>query len=71
MRNWPAVVLTASMLLCGCSEQRGGDCPPLGDYDAAFKTRLAQELHGLGEDSAVARVVADYALLRQQVRACG
>jgi len=71
MRNWTAVVLTASTLLCGCSDRSASDCPPVGDYDAAFKTRLAGELHQLGEDSATAKVVEDYAQLREQLRACG
>lgn len=71
MHNWLAAVLTVSILLCGCSDQRGGDCPPLIDYDEAFRARLAGELHRLGEDSAAARMLEDYALLRAQLRACG
>lgn len=71
MRNWPAVVLTTSMLLSACSEAPRPSCLPLGDYDPAFKTRLAAELHRLGEDSATAKVVEDCAQLRAQVRACG
>jgi hypothetical protein len=43
----------------------------LGDYDAAFKTQLAKELHSLGEDSAAAKVVEDYSQLREQIRICG
>jgi len=71
MRSSLAAVLAISILLCGCSEPSKPACPPLGDYDPAFRTKLAAELHRLGDDSAAAQVVEDYALLRAQVRACG
>ena len=71
MRSFSAAALAISILLCGCSEPSKPACPPLGDYDPAFRTKLAAELHRLGEGSASAQVVEDYALLRAQVRACG
>jgi hypothetical protein len=71
MRSLPAAVLAISTLLSACSDTPRNSCPPLEDYDPPFKTRLASELHQLGEDSAAAKVVEDYAQLREQVKACG
>jgi hypothetical protein len=45
-------------------------CPPVVQYDDAFKARLSTELHGLGEGSAAATMVKDYVTLREQVAAC-
>jgi hypothetical protein len=39
-------------------------------YDRATLAQVAEELERLGEDSAAARLIADYGVLRAQVRAC-
>ena len=61
--------LAVSTLLCGCSSPKTA-CPPVGDYDDAFKVRLAGELHQLGEGSAAAQLAEDDAVLRAELRAC-
>jgi hypothetical protein len=56
-------------LLAGCAPA-GSSCPPVVAYDAATLSRVADELDRLGADSATARLIADYGVLREQVRAC-
>ncbi len=45
-------------------------CPPIVEYDQATRDRAADELQLLPEDSAIERLLDDYAVLRAQVRAC-
>lgn len=40
------------------------------EYDRAFRERAAGELYLLPPDSALAEMVADYAVMRAQSRAC-
>ena len=45
-------------------------CPPLVVYSRADMHRAADELQQLPANSAIERMLADYAVLRDQVRAC-
>lgn len=45
-------------------------CPPVVEYSRAFQSRAAEELELLPEGSAIAQMLADYAVMRDQVRAC-
>jgi hypothetical protein len=56
-------------LLAGCAPA-GSSCPPVVPYDAATLSRVADELDRLGPDSVTARLIADYGVLREQLRAC-
>jgi hypothetical protein len=60
--------------LTGCevggSEPRA-PCPPVVDYSAADQARAAVEVEALAEGAVVVRMLSDYAVLRDQVRACG
>jgi len=47
-----------------------GTCPPVVEYSREFQARAAEELVLLPEDSAVAEMLADYAVMREQARAC-
>ena len=72
MRNWRsrlAALALSTLPLAGCSSPPSV-CPPVVQYDDAFKARLSTELHGLGEGSAAATMVKDYVTLREQVAAC-
>lgn len=61
-------------LLSGCatggSEQRVVVCPPVVEYSREFQARVADELGLLPEGSEIAEMLADYAVMRDQVRAC-
>ena len=45
-------------------------CPPVPDYSAAFQAQAAEELALLPEGSAIAEMLRDYAVMREQARAC-
>jgi hypothetical protein len=53
----------------GGSESRA-PCPPVVDYTAAAQARAADEVEALPEGAVIVRMLADYAVLRDQARAC-
>lgn len=69
----PAALLIAMLWLAGCA-MAGSDarapCPPVVDYSAADQTRAADELEALPEGAVIVRMLSDYAVLRDQARAC-
>lgn len=70
----PAVVLTIVMLwLSGCGmggSEPGTLCPPVVEYTAADQVRAADEVETLQEGAVIVRMLGDYAVLRDQARAC-
>lgn len=68
-------LVIATRLLTGCatdiSEPVGrAICPPVVEYGRELQARTADELMLLPEPSAVAEMMSDYAVMRQQARAC-
>ena len=59
--------------LTGCA-MAGSDtrapCPPVVDYTAAEQARAADEVTALPEAFVIIRMLSDYAVLRDQSRAC-
>ncbi|PTX56815.1 hypothetical protein C8N43_1480 [Litoreibacter ponti] len=47
-----------------------GACSPVVEYSREFQARAAEELAQLPEGSAVAEMFSDYAVMREQSRAC-
>ena len=45
-------------------------CPPVVSYRAELQARAAAEVDALPEGSAVADLISDYAVMRDQARAC-
>lgn len=45
-------------------------CPPVVEYDQAFRERAAAELELLPDRSNIQVIINDYAVLRDQVRGC-
>jgi hypothetical protein len=45
-------------------------CPPVVEYNLGFQSRAAVELQLLPERSAIAEMLGDYAVIRDQARAC-
>jgi hypothetical protein len=45
-------------------------CPPVVEYSGEFQARAADELALLPEGSAIVEMLGDYAVLREQSRAC-
>ena len=69
-----ALVL-ATIWLSGCAmggseSGRLAACPPVVDYGREFQAQVAEELMLLPEPSAVAEMLSDYAMMRDQGRAC-
>jgi len=64
----------ATLLLSGCagvgSDTSPSGCPPVVVYSQAEQSRLAGEIAALPEDALILDWLADYAVLRDQARAC-
>ncbi len=65
--------MIAMLWLTGCA-MAGSDtralCPPVVEYSAADQTRAAVEVLALPEGAVIVRMLSDYAVLRDQERAC-
>lgn len=74
MRNWMPQLLglvIAANFLAACSTGVSSlACPPVVAYDRPFLARAAAELEILPPGSAIEVLLADYNVLREQVRAC-
>ena len=66
-------LLIVMLCLTGCatggSETRA-PCPPVVDYTAADQAQAADEVETLPEGAVIVRMLGDYAVLRDQARAC-
>ena len=70
-----AALAIATSWLTGCATagfEAGGvaACPPVVEYSREFQARAAEELATLADGSAIAEMMADYAVMREQARAC-
>jgi hypothetical protein len=70
-----AVLVIATSWLTGCATagfDAGGvkTCPPVVEYSREFQARAAEELAMLPDGSAVVEMMGDYAVMREQARAC-
>ncbi|WP_198174375.1 hypothetical protein [Mesorhizobium xinjiangense] len=48
-----------------------GACPPVVEYSREFQAQAAKELALLPEGTAIAEMLSNYAVMREQARACG
>ena len=69
------VLAIAVSSLAGCAtggseEPAAAVCPPVVAYSAALQARAADELALLPRGSAIAEMLNDYAVMREQARAC-
>jgi hypothetical protein len=70
-----AVLAIATSLPSGCGTAGSdrtvaGVCPPVVEYDAGLQAAAAAEVEVLSEGTAVAVLLSDYAVMRDQARAC-
>ena len=63
--GWLAACTTAG------SERPAAVCPPVAEYSTEFQARAADELARLPQESAIVVMLGDYAVMREQARACG
>jgi hypothetical protein len=54
----------------GGSEGGAGFCPPVVEYSRAEQVQAAGEVEALPEAAVVVRMLADYAVMREQAREC-
>ena len=63
------------IFLTGCekvgSETPHSACPPVVEYSRAEQTQVAEEIAVLPEGALIVGWLADYAVLRAQLRICG
>ena len=66
------VIVTSLLSACATvsSERVVGACPPVVEYDAGFEERAAEEVQALPDGSVVVEMLGDYAVMREQARAC-
>nr|WP_246175393.1 hypothetical protein [Paracoccus limosus] len=70
-----AALAIATSLLSGCATDGSEPgiataCPPVVEYTRELQARAADELDLLPEGSAIAEMLADYSVMRTQVRSC-
>ena len=70
-----AVLVIAAISLTACATVASDTrvttvCPPVVEYSREFQARAADELDLLPEGSAIAEMLADYSVMRDQARAC-
>lgn len=70
-----AVLAIVTISLTGCATVASKPrvttvCPPVVEYSREFQARAADELDLLPEGSAIAEMLADYSVMREQARAC-
>jgi hypothetical protein len=66
-------IATISLTACatGVSETRIVTvCPPVVEYTREFQARAADEIDLLPDGSAIAEMMSDYAVMRDQARSC-
>ena len=69
-----AALAAATIFLTACagvsSDARPSACPPVVGYSQAEQARVAEEVAALPEEALIPDWLADYAVLRDQARAC-
>ena len=68
MRSWR--LIGVAPFIAGCTSSTVPSCPPIVEYSPQFEAATATELAALPPGSHVARMVADYARERAELRAC-
>ena len=66
------VIVTSLLNACATviSEPVIGVCPPVVEYDAGEQERAAEEMRALPDGSVIVEMLSDYAVMREQTRAC-
>lgn len=55
---------------CATAGSDSAPCPPVVEYSAAEQAHAAAEVDALPENAVLVRMMSDYAVLRDQARAC-
>lgn len=69
-----AALVGATICLTGCagvgSDTPPSACPPVVDYSANEQRQVVEEIEALPDGAVIVDWLADYAVLRDQARAC-
>lgn len=69
-----AALVVATLFSSGCagvgSDTSPDVCPPVVAYSPAEQARVADEVAALADGAVIVEWLADYAVLREQARAC-
>lgn len=65
----PVIAMTL-LNACGTVGSEHGACPPVVAYSADEQRQAATEVDALPQGSVIVGMMADYHVLRQQVRSC-
>lgn len=68
--RWQILGLIVTALLSGCATVVSDTCPTLFDYAPEIQAQAADELKRLPEGSAIATLIGDYGVVRNEIRAC-
>ncbi len=64
------MIAMLSLSACATAGSDSAPCPPVVEYSPAEQTRAAAEVEALPENAVLVGMMSDYAVLRDQVRAC-
>lgn len=64
------LALIGTAWLSGCATVVSDTCPTLFDYAPELQAQAAYELEALPEESAIAKLIGDYGVVRNEIRAC-
>lgn len=65
----PVLLLIAVLSLNGCVKPGSDALPPVKEYSSQVQAQAADELEALPEGAVLPMFIADYAVLRAQIRA--
>lgn len=68
LRRTLALIALLSLNACAAQSSDPGALPSLPRYTAGEQARAADELEALPEGSELARMIGDYAVIREQIR---
>ena len=66
----PIALAIATLWSSGCAPTGSDGCPVLVNYAPEVSARLAEEIESMAPGMITPDIIADYFVLRQQVRAC-
>ena len=64
------MIAVLSLTACATAGSDSAPCPPVVEYSAAEQAHAAAEVDALPENAVLVRMMSDYAVLRDQARAC-
>ena len=67
------IIVTSFLSACAAVSSKPviGVCPPVVEYNDGFLAQAAEEVQAMPEGSARNEMLSDYAVMREQARACG